>query len=243
MKLLIIRHGDPDYRHDSITEKGCREAEFLSEWLSKQDSENTYYYVSPYGRAGDTAAVALSKTGRTARTLPWLREFDVMINRPDSPVESIPWDWLPQDWTKDERLYQKDHWAENERMAAGGVGVEYRKVTEQFDELLAGHGYVREGGYYRAERPNHDTIVLFCHFGLECVLLSHLWGVSPVVFWHGACARTTSVTTVVTEERRKGIASFRMLSFGETAHLYMHDEEPSFAARFCECYDDDTRHD
>ena len=128
-------------------------------------------------------------------------------------------------------------------MAAADVGGEYRKVTEQFDELLAKHGYVREGGYYCAVKPSHDTVVLFCHFGLECVLLSHLWGVSPVVFWHGACARTTSVTTVVTEERRKGIASFRMLSFGETAHLYVHDETPSFAARFCECYDDDTRHD
>ena len=83
MKLLIIRHGEPDYKHDSITEKGRREAEFLSEWLSKQNSENTYYYVSPYGRAGETATVALSKTGRTAETLPWLREFDVFIWRPD----------------------------------------------------------------------------------------------------------------------------------------------------------------
>ena len=244
MKLLIIRHGDPDYRHDSITEKGRRDAECLSDWINAQDSENTYYYVSPYGRAMDTASIALSKTGRTAEVLPWLREFDVRIRRPDSLLKKhIAWDWLPQDWTKDERLYQKDHWTENERMAAADVGEEYRKVTEQFDELLAKHGYVREGGYYRAERPNHDTVILFCHFGVECVMLSHLWGVSPMVFWHGACALTTSVTTLVTEERRKGIAAFRMLSFGETTHLYMHDEEPSFAARFCECYDDDTRHD
>lgn len=244
MKILIIRHGEPDYKHDSITEKGRREAECLSDWLSKQDSGSFSYYVSPYGRTRETAAIALSKTGRAAETLPWLREFDVRIRRPDSPdTEHIAWDWLPQDWTTDERLYQKEHWAENERMAEAGVGDEYRKVTEQFDGLLAKHGYVRDGGYYRAKKPNHDTIVLFCHFGLECVLLSHLWGVSPVMFWQGSCARTTSVTTVVTEERRRGIASFRMLSFGETAHLYVHDEPPSFAARFCECYDDDTRHD
>ena len=29
MKLLLIRHGDPDYTHDSLTEKGQREAELL----------------------------------------------------------------------------------------------------------------------------------------------------------------------------------------------------------------------
>lgn len=244
MKLLIIRHGDPDYRHDSLTEKGRREAECLAGLISGQNDENTHYYVSPYGRAGETASIALAGTGREAEVLPWLREFDIRIRRPDSLLKKhIAWDWLPQDWTRDQRLYQKDHWAENERMAAPGVGEEYRKVTEQFDGLLARHGYVRDGGYYRAERPNHDTVVLFCHFGVECVLLSHLWGVSPVMFWQGSCARTTSVTTLVTEERRKGIAAFRMLAFGETTHLYVNDEPPSFAARFCECFSDDTRHD
>ena len=133
--------------------------------------------------------------------------------------------------------------SKSECMLESDVGGEYRKVAEQFDELLAKHGYRRDGGIYRAERPNHDTIALFCHFGVGSVLLSHLWNVSPMVVWHGFCAQTSSVTTVVTEERRKGIASFRMLAFGDTSHLYVHDEEPSFAARFCECYDDDTIHD
>lgn len=244
MKILIIRHGEPDYKHDSLTEKGRREAGCLAEWLCRQDSENTYYYTSPYGRAKETAAIALSGIGRKAEVLPWLREFDIRIHRPDSLlIKHIAWDWLPQDWTKDPRLYDKDHWTENERMAAVGVGEEYKKVTDQFDELLAKHGYRCENGYYHAEKPNHDTLVLFCHFGLESVLLSHLFGTSPVVVWQNFCARTTSVTTLVTEERRKGIAAFRMLAYGETTHLYVSDEPPSFAARFCECYDDDTRHD
>lgn len=244
MKLLIIRHGDPDYINDSLTEKGRREAEYLSEMLCRQLSGEVHFYMSPYGRAQDTAAVTLRKLGRTAETLPWLREFDVFIDRPDDTTRKrIPWDWLPQDWTQDPRFYPEDLWAENELMAAGKVGEEYRKVTEKLDALLAKHGYRREGRLYRAERPNHDTIVMFCHFGVGSVLLSHLWGVSPMPVWHGFCAQASSVTTLVTEERRQGIASFRMLSFGDISHLYVHDEEPSFAARFCECYGDDTRHD
>lgn len=249
MKLLIIRHGEPDYTIDSLTEKGWREAEYLSEMLVKQLSDSgrdgdLYFYMSPYGRAQDTASSTLKKLGRTAEVLPWLREFDYFIWRPDDTTRKrIPWDWYPADWVQDPRLYQADHWFENELMAEGSIGEAYRGVTEQFDELLARHGYIREGKYYRAERSSHDTIVMFCHFGVESVLLSHLLGVSPMPVWHGFCAQPSSVTTVVTEERRKGIAAFRILSFGDTSHLYAHDEDPSFAARFCECYEDDTRHD
>ena len=35
MKLLIVRHGDPDYTIDSLTEKGWREARYLAQKLSK----------------------------------------------------------------------------------------------------------------------------------------------------------------------------------------------------------------
>ena len=242
MKILIIRHGDPDYENDSLTEHGRLEAEYLAEMLCKKDIKS--FYTSPYGRAYETAAVTLEKMGREAEVLPWLREFDVLIDRPDRPdIKKISWDWLPQDWTEDLRFYDKDKWYKNERMAAGKVEDAYREVTEQFDALIEKHGYRREGGYYRAERPNHDTIAMFCHFGVESVILSHIMGVSPMPLWHHTCAAPTSVTTLVTEERREGIAVFRMLAFGETTHLYMHGEEPSFAARFCECFGDDTRHD
>lgn len=108
--------------------------------------------------------------------------------------------------------------------------------VENFDALLAKHGYKREGKLYRAEQANNDTICIFCHFGLECVLLSHLLNVSPMVLWHGMCAAPSSVTTVNTEERREGIAYFRMASFGDISHLYAHGEPPAFAARFSECY-------
>ena len=37
MRLLIIRHGDPDYSIDSLTEKGWREAELLKDRLLKLD--------------------------------------------------------------------------------------------------------------------------------------------------------------------------------------------------------------
>ena len=243
MRLLIVRHGDPDYSIDSLTEKGWKEAEYLSERLSKLDVKD--FYVSPLGRAKDTASFTLKKMNRTAVECDWLREFDVLIDRPDvTDRQKRLWDWLPQDWTQDERFYQYDHWYENERLQQSDAKGYYDYVTGKFDKLLAEHGYVREGHYYRVEKPNEDTLVFFCHFGLECVLLAHLIGASPMVLWHGFCAAPSSVTTVNTEERREGIASFRISAFGDISHLYVHDEPSAFAARFCEMYSNtDERHD
>lgn len=233
MKLLIVRHGDPDYKIDSLTEKGWREAEYLAERLSKL--EIAAFYVSPLGRAKDTASLTLSKMGRTATVCPWLREFNVLIERSDSPnKKSIPWDWLPQDWTVEDRFYSPEHWYEAEPM--NQVKMDYDIVTDSLDELLEKHGYRREGRFYRVLRENSDIVVLFCHFGVECVLLSRLLGVSPMVLWHGFCAAPTSVTTLVTEERREGIAIWRMSAFGDVSHLYVHNEPPAFSARFRECF-------
>jgi probable phosphoglycerate mutase len=65
-----------------------------------------------------------------------------------------------------------------------------------------------------------------------------------MVLWHGTCAAPTSVTTLTTEERREGIAYFRMNAFGDISHLYAAGVEPSFSARFCETFaNTEQRHD
>ena len=64
MKILFIRHGDPDYEHDSVTEKGAREIELLADRLVKLDI--TQFYCSPLGRAKKTAEATLRRLNREA---------------------------------------------------------------------------------------------------------------------------------------------------------------------------------
>lgn len=241
MKLLIVRHGDPNYVIDSLTETGWKEAELLSHRLSKLDVKACY--CSPLGRAQDTAAASLKALGMEAEIMPWLREFAVRVDRPDRK-NSVAWDWLPQDWTVCPELFDKDKWMTHPAFAEAGIPEEIQWVYQGLDDLLARHGYVRENNLYRVTAPNEDTIILFCHFGLECVLLSRLLNVSPMILWHGSCALTSSVTTLITEERREGFAYFRMNGFGDISHLYAAGQEPSFSARFCETFaNQDQRHD
>lgn len=235
MRLLIIRHGDPDYEHDTLTKRGWVEAEVLSRELCRVPVDD--YYVSTLGRAKDTASLTLKKVGRTATECDWLKEFPARIIKPDCPDEpSIVWDWLPQDWTREPLFFSKDRWMEHPAIANSDTREKYKYVIKKLDELLSGYGYEREDNFYRAVKPNNKTIVFFCHFGLESVLLSHLLNISPMLLWHGTCAAPTSVTTVVTEERRPGVAYFRMTGFGDVSHLYKNNVEPSPSARFCEIY-------
>ena len=239
MKLLIVRHGDPDYEHNCLTEQGKAEAQLLAERLSKIDVKA--FYVSPMGRAQETAFYTLRKMNRTAETLPWLREFDgVKILNPSEPeAPSRCWDRLPGEWMAHPEFFDKDKWKDGPAVCGTPLAEYYQSIVRSLDELIASHGYRRDGFLYRAESPSNDVIVLICHFGLESVLLSHLLNVSPMILWHGTCAAPTSVTTLATEEREQGIASFRMLSYGDTSHLYAAGVEPAFSGRFRECFTND----
>lgn len=241
MRLIIVRHGDPDYSIDSLTEKGWRETEFLSERMSKLDVKA--FYCSPLGRAKDTASLTLKKMGREAEILDWLQEFSYcQVKVPGSDRRDLCWDFMPSFFTKCDDLYDNEKFMHVDFMEDGEYPKHYKNVTDSLDALLEKHGYRRCGRYYEAIRSNRDTIVMFCHFGIECQLLGHLLGISPTVLAQNFCAAPSSVTTLYTEEREKGIASFRCAQFGDISHLYSNGEDPAFAARFCETFDSDERH-
>ncbi len=236
MRLLIIRHADPIYRPDTLTEKGRKEAKLLADRLAGEKID--YCYVSPLKRAAETAGYYLRKTGKTAETLDWLHEFMGRTIKPGQDKLSICWDWPPALWTAEPRYFDQDKWWEPYDLSHYDVKKEYDIVIEGLDALLSEHGYVRDGRIYRVEKRSHDTIALFCHLGAECVLLSRLLNIPPMLLWHGLAPAPSSVTTLHTEERDEGIAYFRAQSIGDISHLNNAGEKPSFSARFCECFGD-----
>lgn len=217
MRLLIIRHGDPDYSIDSLTEKGWQEAELLAKRIAPMDIKA--YYVSPLGRAQDTASVTLKKAGREAQTLPWLREFDIQLPGDEPGKKWLTWDVPPAEWSGVPEYYDKDAWCNLPALQESGIKARIEEVHQGLDRLLEEHGYKREGNYYRVVQSNNDTIVCICHYGVQCAMLAHLIGVSPMTLWHGLSADPTAVTVVATDERTPGEAEFRIHLFGDTSHL------------------------
>lgn len=238
MKLIIIRHCEPDYSTDTLTQKGLKEAVCLQKRLDKTDIIAAY--SSPLGRAKLTAQISLQNKQMQFEVCDWLQEFSYPVINPINNEKMLAWDLMPEFYAKNRQLDEKN-WYNDKLFDNSLIASKYAEVCSGLDKLLAKHGYVHENNYYTVVNRNADTIALFCHFGVECVLISHILNISPYPFFQGFCALTSSVTTFVTEERQEGKASFRCIGFGDISHLYAQGEPPSFCARFCERYDDGDR--
>ncbi len=260
MRLLFIRHGDPDYEIDSLTEKGKQEARYLSDIVDRLNIDEIYQ--SPLGRARDTAAYCLDKLGKEAMTCDWLREFPAeydpnlfapaneayrteLVKDPETGLyqKRILWDILPSYFGNHPELFDNKTWKNSELVKNSDMLPKYEYVISEFDKLLSQKGYNHAGSVFKVDTSSSKTLAFFCHFGITSVLLSHLWGISPFVPLQFLAMAPTSITEVVTEEREKGIAIFRALRIGDISHINAAGDTPSFAARFCERYEnEDERH-
>ena len=243
MKLLFVRHGDPDYEHDCLTARGKKEAEALAGRLAQ--TEIDAFYLSPLGRAQETAQPTLAAKGMTGTTCEWLREFEAPIYRPDADgALKITWDWLPQDWVSMNEFYSVDTWLSAPVMRRTHVDTQYNWVCKELDAVLAKYGYERDGKLYRVRKESKATVCFVCHYGVACVMLSHLLSISPILLWHGLVAQPASVSSLATEERRQGIATFRMNHYGDTSHIEEAGLPANYKACFAEVYSDfSQRHD
>ena len=162
MRLLLIRHGEPDsnYAADRLTEKGKKEAALLADRMKQEKVDQ--FYVSPLRRARQTAAPTLAVRDEDAIVLDWLKEFSAVLdvnesaflqkaypntkrNEDGSFEGRIVWDMMPSAWKDDPRYYDLDRWMETEVAAASDLGRVYDQTCEGLDRLLAQWGYHRSG--------------------------------------------------------------------------------------------------
>ena len=263
MKMIFIRHAEPDYINDALTEKGDREARALSKRIAKWHV--TKAYLSPQGRAIQTASYSLKALGIEAETLPFLHEFSSRVTDPVTQREGIAWDFIASDWTKYDCMFG----LEDSFMGypcikeSTEMPVKYKAVIDGIDNILKEYGYVREGRFYRNlnakerflrstvsddhkivnnspyEDPNDEPVLLFfCHLGVTLLIMSHLMNLPFESLTHGIFLPSSSITVLSTEERWSNEAYFRAQVIGDCRHLYDAGEPISPAGSFAEPFQD-----
>ena len=236
MRLIFIRHAEPDYEHDSLTKKGRYEAELLARRTARWENIEAIF-CSPLGRAQETASYTLKALGRDAVTCDWLREFAYEVKDPVTGEIKVPWDFLPGYFTKIPEMYDKDKWLDTEIYRSNPkIKPDYNEICRRMDDLLLTNGYMRDGNMYRADASMTDgddekNIVFFCHFGVTCMILSHLLGISPVILLENTIAMPTGVTVLNSEKSQSG-ALFRIQFYGDTSHLISQGEPVSGSGAF-----------
>lgn len=230
MRILIIRHAEPYYPTDSLTEKGTREAELLSQKL--KDEGITDIYVSPLGRARLTAKPTAEKTGIEPIILDWLREYPQTLNWEYNTdfykAMRSPWNMPPELWTNDPCIYNNDEWKKSPLLKDSGVEEHFEAVCKEFDVLMAKHGMIKDGEQWIiSENCKSDaTIALFCHFGLGTSLIAHILNMPLIPVWNSIFLPPSSVTTIYMEQHIKDrpIAHGIFCGIGDTSHLYAGNE-------------------
>ena len=232
MKIVIIRHAEPDYENNTLTDKGFREAKMLGEYYKNERVD--YIYSSPLPRAKYTAEAFAS--GRPIKYEDYLIEFwhPIYIDG----KERHNWDFYPRDIENYPELVSHDF------LTSGfckpiGMKEMYDEVIKEFDKTLEEHGYKREGSYYRVIKPNKDVVVFVCHLGMMSLLMSRLTGIPYTQIAQYFFVAPTGVTTYVSEEREKGIAQFRCREFGNLDHLRRKNEPHSKFGSFKETFDEE----
>ncbi len=148
MRIFIVRHGEPDYERDCLTETGKQQAKEAALRLRNEGIQEIY--SSPMGRALETAQETSDLLGiRPIRILPFMHELQ-WGSKDGTPVFSNghPWDIAGEMIRLDQDLTDPQ-WPESPMFRNNTVTESALLVMRETDRWLAGLGYVREGHYYR----------------------------------------------------------------------------------------------
>lgn len=202
MRLVFVRHGEPDYKLDCLTPLGHRQAETAACRLLEEGI--CEIYASPMGRAQETASYTSRLLDIPVQTLPFMHEIRF---RPAQEGDVLPHNgnpWLNVfDRVAEGKSIHLFDWQAEYPFCRSMVSETVPYIMEQFEEWLEGFGFVREGEYYRITATCDKTIALFSHAGASLAVLCRLFNLS-YLFGCSALSPDMTAVTVVTLSGSEG---------------------------------------
>ena len=220
MLLYIVRHGDPIYETDTLTERGKLQAEAVGKRI--YDSKINRIFSSPMGRAKETAEPACRLLGLEKNIEEWTHEVgdERLTPFPDGKRKSIS-------------VIQNTYYREN-----GNINLSYENsfecdginqsdmksavkfIEEHGNEFLERLGYKEENGVYRILRANEEKVALFCHSVFARAWLSVLLHIPLHIMWSSFSYTHTGVTVIEFKNNENGFTAPKCLCYSDMSHLY-----------------------
>ena len=174
MRLIFVRHGEPDYVNDCLTENGRQQAQCTAERLQKEPLKAIY--SSPMGRAMETASYTAQKHGLAIQKLDFMHEINWGSATPQEPLEydGHPWTLAYQLLAEHPEFVGSSDWKYHHFFKDNVCMQYYDKLSNEIDSFFAEYGLVRKNGLYERQRDCNDTIALFAHGGSGAIFFSHV---------------------------------------------------------------------
>lgn len=221
MILFYIRHGEPIYEPDSLTELGERQAEAVAKRLSMFGIDKIYSSTS--NRAIKTAEPLCKLIDKKPVLLDFCNEkyaIEEFTIEKDGRRRWIFRDEETKFLLADEEVLSLGHnWFKHPKLTKYEKGVE--RIYRDTDEFLNSLGYehIRKTGKYVVKKPNDDRIVLFAHHGFGLAFLSTILDIPfPIIVNHFELCH--SGMTVIEFKDENGISMPRILTLSSDSHIY-----------------------
>lgn len=217
MNLYIVRHGNPDYGRECLTDLGHIQAEACAEEMLGLKIDEII--SSPMGRAVETAEHIATKIGCEIQIEPWLEEIEHYGYNPDGNLtRAVQMD--PTFLRSPEVEAMGADWAKHP--AFNGEQTAHEMVDRIYSgarDLLERYGYVEEGSRFRIETPSEKNIAVYSHAGTFLVLAGYLLRLPELISWHSFFVRQTGISWVNLNNFDSGYTVPRFYSMGQTDHL------------------------
>lgn len=178
MRLIFIRHGEPNYEKDCLTDNGIKQA--ISTAARLRDENIKAIYSSPMGRAKETASYTAGQHKINVQILDFMHEIDwgdkggAAAATDKLPYDGHPWTLAYKVLTDTGEYVGSPNWPEHPFFKNNICMDYYDKVSNGLDELLGEYGLARKNGLYECTKENNDTIAIFAHGGSGAILFSHI---------------------------------------------------------------------
>ena len=225
MLLYIVRHGDPIYNPDSLTELGKLQADAVAKRLAAHGIDEIY--SSPLFRAQFTAQPTAVLTKNEVQIEEWMSESlawqDFTVELPDGFKT-----WIFQSNHHRKLLCSREisdlgmKWYEHEMFKGSSFESGYKRILDASDAFLEKLGYVhdRENCVYIEKEKNDKRIATFSHAGFGLSWIGTLLDIPLPISWARFDVSHTGVTVVDFTADENGICVPTMLTLSNDSHLY-----------------------
>ncbi len=226
MLLFLLRHGDPIYEPDSLTELGQKQAEALSKRLAVYGLDKIYSSTS--NRAYQTALPTAKLLNKQITQLDYFNERYAQKYFAPINEKGVP-QWI------DERMDIKTKFLSQEVYDLGykwynhpdfskydfKKGIEF--FESNYDKFLLSLGYEhnKETHTYKVVKKNTERVAVFAHGNAGGLFISLALDIPyPIYLAHSAMSHTGMTVIDFGEENEGQEIIPRLLQFSNDAHLY-----------------------